>query len=129
MDTVWMLVSYFSTNLLIKFKIGEYPEATVMFCDVPAFQSIVPFCQPKGIVRLLNELFTKFDRLVTLHDVWNYLILNFFPFKIKVYKVETVGDSYMTVGGVPESVSDHCERICHLALGMVFKQVYLINFY
>ncbi|KAF7626010.1 Guanylate cyclase domain-containing protein [Meloidogyne graminicola] len=93
-------------NLLIKFKIGEYPEATVMFCDVPAFQSIVPFCQPKGIVRLLNELFTKFDRLVTLHDV---------------YKVETVGDSYMTVGGVPESVSDHCERICHLALGMIWE--------
>jgi class 3 adenylate cyclase len=50
-------------------KLGEYPEATVLFCDVPAFPTIVPFCQPKGIVRLLNELFTKFDRLVNLHDV------------------------------------------------------------
>jgi len=63
-------------------------------------------------------LFTKFDRLVTLHDV--KFFKNFFKFNFqKVYKVETVGDSYMTVGGVPESVSDHCERICHLALGMV----------
>uniref|UniRef100_A0A183BS17 guanylate cyclase n=1 Tax=Globodera pallida TaxID=36090 RepID=A0A183BS17_GLOPA len=84
----------------------EYPESTVMFCDVPAFQSIVPFCKPKSIVRMLNDLFTKFDRLVTLHNV---------------YKVETVGDSYMTVGGVPEAISDHCERICHLALGMIWE--------
>ncbi|KAL3078238.1 hypothetical protein niasHS_012125 [Heterodera schachtii] len=84
----------------------EYPESTVMFCDVPAFQSIVPFCQPMGIVRLLNDLFTKFDRLVTLHNV---------------YKVETIGDSFMTVGGVPEAIKDHCERISLLAIGMIWE--------
>uniref|UniRef100_A0A914MGV4 guanylate cyclase n=3 Tax=Meloidogyne incognita group TaxID=654580 RepID=A0A914MGV4_MELIC len=103
-----MLPASVATALINGYSVDarEYPEATVLFCDVPAFQSIVPFCQPKGIVRILNDLFTKFDRLVTLHDV---------------YKVETVGDSYMTVGGVPESVSDHCERICHLALGMIWE--------
>jgi hypothetical protein len=47
----------------------EYPEASVLFADLPAFQSIVPFCQPKGIVLLLNNLFTSFDRLVTLNNV------------------------------------------------------------
>ncbi|KAI1727011.1 heme NO binding associated domain-containing protein [Ditylenchus destructor] len=84
----------------------EYMEATVMFSDVPGFQDIVPHCKPTAVVHLLNELFTKFDRLVTLHGV---------------YKVETVGDSYMTVGGVPDQVDSHCEKICHLALGMLWE--------
>ena len=73
-----------------------------MFSDVPTFQQIVPLCQPKDIVHLLNELFTKFDRLIGLQ---------------KAYKVETIGDNYMSVGGIPDAVEDHCEIICHLALG------------
>ncbi|GMR37180.1 hypothetical protein PMAYCL1PPCAC_07375, partial [Pristionchus mayeri] len=84
----------------------EYDFATVMFSDVPNFQSIVPNCPPKDVVFLLNELFTKFDRLVILQ---------------KAYKVETVGDSYMSVGGIPEDCENHCEIICHLALGMLFE--------
>ncbi|EFO98139.1 CRE-GCY-36 protein [Caenorhabditis remanei] len=84
----------------------EYEEATVMFTDVPTFQQIVPLCQPKDIVHLLNELFTKFDRLIGIQ---------------RAYKVETVGDSYMSVGGIPDNTEDHCEVICHLALGMVME--------
>ncbi len=83
--------------------LGEYSEATVMFSDVPGFQSIVPHCKPTSVVLLLNDLFTKFDRLVTLHDIYK------------------VGDSYMTVGGVPELVDNHCEMICHVALGMIWE--------
>uniref|UniRef100_A0A1I7XC97 Guanylate cyclase domain-containing protein n=1 Tax=Heterorhabditis bacteriophora TaxID=37862 RepID=A0A1I7XC97_HETBA len=86
----------------------EYESATVMFSDVPTFQQIVPFCMPKDVVHLLNNLFTRFDRLVTLQ---------------KAYKVETVGDSYMSVGGIPDVADDHCEIICHLALGKVEELV------
>ena len=54
--------------------LGEYQEATVMFCDVPSFQQIVPHCAPKDVVTLLNDLFTKFDRLVILQKVgWRIL--------------------------------------------------------
>ncbi|PAV61947.1 hypothetical protein WR25_19052 [Diploscapter pachys] len=84
----------------------EYEEATVMFSDVPNFQQIVPVCQPKDVVHLLNELFTRLDRLVVLH---------------KVYKVETVGDSYMTVGGIPDFTPEHAENIAHVALGMLWE--------
>ncbi|CAJ0598529.1 unnamed protein product [Cylicocyclus nassatus] len=84
----------------------EYKSATIMFSDVPSFQQIVPLCQPKDVVYLLNDLFTRFDRLVGLQ---------------KVYKVETVGDSYMSVAGLPDLVDDHCEIICHLALGMLME--------
>ncbi|CAD5211700.1 unnamed protein product [Bursaphelenchus okinawaensis] len=84
----------------------EYPLATVMFVDCPRFQTIVPLCQPRQLVSLLNDLFTKFDRLVSMHNV---------------YKVETVGDSYMTCGGLPDENTVHCEQICHLALGMLWE--------
>ncbi|EYC06642.1 hypothetical protein Y032_0074g814 [Ancylostoma ceylanicum] len=84
----------------------EYEQATVMFSDVPNFQSILPHSQPKDIVQMLNDLFHRFDRLVVMH---------------KVYKVETVGDSYMTVGGIPEQLAEHAEMICHVAIGMLWE--------
>ncbi|CAP26995.2 Protein CBR-GCY-34 [Caenorhabditis briggsae] len=83
----------------------EY-EATVMFCDLPAFQQIIPVCQPKNIVKLLNEVFHKLDRIVVLRGV---------------YKVETVSDSYMTVSGIPDYTSEHSETMCHVALGMMWE--------
>lgn len=83
----------------------EY-EATVMFCDLPAFQQIIPVCQPKNIVKLLNEVFFKLDRIVVLRGV---------------YKVETVSDSYMTVSGIPDYTSEHAENMCHVALGMMWE--------
>jgi class 3 adenylate cyclase len=52
----------------------EYQIVTVMFADCPAFQRIIPDCQPSQLVTILNELFTKFDHLVTVHGVriiWN----------------------------------------------------------
>ncbi|KAK6744884.1 hypothetical protein RB195_011541 [Necator americanus] len=84
----------------------EYDQATVMFSDVPNFQSILPYSKPKDIVQMLNDLFHRFDRLVVMH---------------KVYKVETVGDSYMTVGGIPEQLPEHAEMICHVAIGMLWE--------
>lgn len=38
-----------------------------------------------------------------------------------MYKVETVGDSYMIVSGAPEKREDHCEMVCNVALGMVWE--------
>lgn len=103
-----MLPTFVATQLINGKKVDacEYAEATVMFSDVPNFQSIVVRCKPRQIVKLLNNLFTKLDRLVERHNV---------------YKVETVADSYMTVGGVPEQTIDHCEILCHLALGMLYE--------
>ncbi|KIH50111.1 hypothetical protein ANCDUO_19813, partial [Ancylostoma duodenale] len=47
----------------------EYEQATVMFSDVPNFQSILPHSKPKEIVQMLNDLFHRFDRLVVMHKV------------------------------------------------------------
>jgi hypothetical protein len=40
---------------------------------------------------------------------------------IQAYKVETVGDSYMTCGGIPSEDANHCEKLCHIALGFLWE--------
>ncbi|KAH7704076.1 Protein GCY-36, partial [Aphelenchoides avenae] len=81
-------------------------KTTVMFCDLPNFQLVMAKCQPAVVVQVLADLFAKFDRLVLIHQV---------------LKVETVGDSYICAGGVPEETNEHAENVCHVALGMMFE--------
>ncbi|KAF8376554.1 gcy-36 [Pristionchus pacificus] len=85
----------------------QYEEASIMFSDVPNFAFIVTKCEPKQIVSMLNDLFTRFDRIIGFNE--------------NVYKVETVGDCYVTVTGVPEHIDDHAEILCHTALGMLWE--------
>ncbi|XP_063772076.1 guanylate cyclase soluble subunit beta-2-like isoform X2 [Pseudophryne corroboree] len=83
---------------------GEFKECTILFSDVVTFTNICAQCEPIQIVSMLNSMYLRFDRLTTVHDV---------------YKVETIGDAYMVVGGVPIPVSTHAERVANFALGMI----------
>ncbi|XP_038672704.1 guanylate cyclase soluble subunit beta-2-like isoform X4 [Scyliorhinus canicula] len=87
-----------------KVEAGEFKECTILFSDVVTFTSICAQCEPIQIVVMLNTMYLKFDRLTTVHDV---------------YKVETIGDAYMVVGGVPVPVSSHAERVANFSLGMI----------
>ncbi|KAL8621347.1 hypothetical protein ACOMHN_053368 [Nucella lapillus] len=57
-----------------------------------------------AVVNMLNELYNRFDSFCNRHGV---------------YKVETIGDSYMSEGGVPEVQDDHAERIADFAIDIV----------
>ncbi|XP_063298577.1 guanylate cyclase soluble subunit beta-2-like [Pelobates fuscus] len=83
---------------------GEFKECTILFSDVVTFTNICAQCEPIQIVSMLNSMYLRFDRLTNVHDV---------------YKVETIGDAYMVVGGVPIPVSTHAERVANFALGMI----------
>jgi class 3 adenylate cyclase len=56
---------------------------------------------PDEIVTLLNEVFNAIDELVDKHGV---------------EKIKTIGDAYMAVAGLPDSIDDPEDRIAHLAL-------------
>lgn len=43
------------------------------------------------------------------------------------FQVETIGDAYMVVGGVPIPVSSHAERVANFALGMIVASREVIN--
>ncbi|XP_078515007.1 guanylate cyclase soluble subunit beta-2-like [Lissotriton helveticus] len=86
-----------------KVEAGEFRRCTILFSDVVTFTNICAACEPIQIVNMLNSMYSKFDRLTSVHDV---------------YKVETIGDAYMVVGGVPIPVASHAERVANFALGM-----------
>ncbi|XP_008323106.1 guanylate cyclase soluble subunit beta-2 [Cynoglossus semilaevis] len=82
---------------------GEFEVCTILFSDVVTFTNICAACEPIHIVHMLNSMYSRFDRLTSVHDV---------------YKVETIGDAYMVVGGVPIPTQSHARRVGNFALGM-----------
>ncbi|XP_038658521.1 guanylate cyclase soluble subunit beta-2-like [Scyliorhinus canicula] len=86
-----------------KVEAGDFKECTILFSDVVTFTNICAACEPIQIVHMLNSMYSQFDRITTVHDV---------------YKVETIGDAYMVVGGVPIPAESHAERVANFALGM-----------
>jgi class 3 adenylate cyclase len=81
----------------------SFPEATVLFGDIVGFTELSAHLSPNEIVTLLNDLFSRFDRLAERHGV---------------EKIKTIGDGYMVAAGVPTSRPDHAEAIAKLALDM-----------
>uniref|UniRef100_A0A8C5A7W7 Guanylate cyclase soluble subunit beta-1 n=1 Tax=Gadus morhua TaxID=8049 RepID=A0A8C5A7W7_GADMO len=89
----------------------RYDNVTILFSGIVGFNA---FCSKHAsaegaikIVNLLNDVYTRFDILTDTRKN---------PY---VYKVETVGDKYMTVSGLPEPCAHHAQSISHLALDMM----------
>ncbi|VFV25474.1 guanylate cyclase soluble subunit [Lynx pardinus] len=95
-----------------KVAAGEFKTCTILFSDVVTFTNICAACQPIQIVTMLNSMYSKFDRLTSVHEV---------------YKVETIGDAYMVVGGVPVPIGSHAQRVANFALGMRISAKEVMN--
>jgi class 3 adenylate cyclase len=78
-------------------------EATVLFADIVGFTPLSAKLPPGALVRMLNEVFSKFDELTEKHGL---------------EKIKTIGDAYMVVGGAPTPRRDHAAAVANLALEM-----------
>lgn len=81
----------------------EFAAVSVMFADIVGFTQLSASIQPKQLVHLLNDIFSKFDYLAEKHGL---------------EKIKTIGDSYMVVAGLPEPKADHAFAIAEMALDM-----------
>jgi adenylate cyclase len=73
---------------------------TILFSDLVGFTKLSSRLSAADLVRLMNELFSEFDRLA----------LGF-----GVEKIKTIGDAYMLVGGLPEPRADHAHAVADMA--------------
>ncbi|XP_068460255.1 guanylate cyclase soluble subunit beta-2-like [Clinocottus analis] len=97
---------------------GDFQECTILFSDVVTFTSICAACEPIQVVHLLNCMYSKFDRLTSVHDIYKVLLCDCLNVSFSALKVETIGDAYMVVGGVPVPTGSHAHRVANFALGM-----------
>uniref|UniRef100_A0A1I8IZT5 guanylate cyclase n=1 Tax=Macrostomum lignano TaxID=282301 RepID=A0A1I8IZT5_9PLAT len=82
----------------------KYEICTILFSDIVTFTDIASQCTPMNIVDMLNNLYSLFDKATEVN---------------KVYKVETIGDAYMVVGGVPERTDQHAHFVSEQAMDMI----------
>uniref|UniRef100_A0A0N4ZZH4 guanylate cyclase n=1 Tax=Parastrongyloides trichosuri TaxID=131310 RepID=A0A0N4ZZH4_PARTI len=80
------------TSVASKLKLGkaiepeDFDSVTIFFADVVKFTLLSSKCSPLQVITLVNDLYTMFDNIIESLDV---------------YKVETIGDGYLCVSGLP----------------------------
>eukprot|EP00980_Cylindrotheca_fusiformis_P024744 scaffold12369_cov97-Cylindrotheca_fusiformis.AAC.10 len=77
-----------------------FPNTTIIFADIAGFTAWSSQRDPPQVFTLLETLYRGFDEIAG---------------KLKVFKVETIGDSYMAVTGLPSPDEYHAIHMARFA--------------
>lgn len=89
-----------------------FPETTIMFADISGFTAWSSEREPCQVFYLLETLYRAFDHLAS---------------KLGVFKVETIGDCYVAVTGLPDPNKDHALVMARFAHECLLKMNELVK--
>ncbi|XP_067239383.1 adenylate cyclase type 3-like [Chanodichthys erythropterus] len=82
----------------------RHENVSILFADIVGFTQLSSAVTPKELVKLLNELFARFDKLAAQHH----------QLRIKI-----LGDCYYCICGLPDYREDHAACSIMMGLSMV----------
>uniref|UniRef100_A0A3B5N0M5 adenylate cyclase n=1 Tax=Xiphophorus couchianus TaxID=32473 RepID=A0A3B5N0M5_9TELE len=86
--------------------IHRYENVSILFADVKGFTNLSTTLSAQELVRMLNELFARFDRLAHEHHC---------------LRIKILGDCYYCVSGLPEPRPDHAHCCVEMGLTKCFN--------
>uniref|UniRef100_A0A671XTY1 adenylate cyclase n=1 Tax=Sparus aurata TaxID=8175 RepID=A0A671XTY1_SPAAU len=87
-----------------KIYIHQYKNVSILFADIKGFTLLSMNLSAQDLVRTLNELFGRFDRLADEHHC---------------LRIKILGDCYYCVSGVPKPSQAHAHHCVELGLAMI----------
>uniref|UniRef100_A0A4W4F110 Adenylate cyclase type 3 n=1 Tax=Electrophorus electricus TaxID=8005 RepID=A0A4W4F110_ELEEL len=82
----------------------RHENVSILFADIVGFTQLSSACSAQELVKLLNELFARFDKLAALYH----------QLRIKI-----LGDCYYCICGLPDYREDHAACSIMMGLAMV----------
>ncbi|XP_015803447.2 adenylate cyclase type 3 [Nothobranchius furzeri] len=82
----------------------RHENVSILFADIVGFTQLSSACSAQELVKLLNELFARFDKLASQHH----------QLRIKI-----LGDCYYCICGLPDFREDHAACSIRMGLSMV----------
>lgn len=92
------------TGQFKKIYMSRHENVSILFADIVGFTAISSHCPAPELVKTLNELFARFDKLAE---------------KYHQLRIKILGDCYYAISGAPEERPDHAVLCVHMGLSMV----------
>ncbi|KAL7581160.1 hypothetical protein ACA910_005950 [Epithemia clementina (nom. ined.)] len=89
-----------------------FPSATVLFADIAGFTAWSSIREPSQVFILLENIYRNFDKIAVQR---------------RIFKVETIGDCYVAVCGLPEPNKDHALAMAKFARDCMEKMDHLVH--
>ncbi|KAK7499413.1 hypothetical protein BaRGS_00009388, partial [Batillaria attramentaria] len=87
-----------------KIYIQRHDNVTILFADIVGFTALASQCTAQELVRILNELFGRFDQLAKNNHC---------------LRIKILGDCYYCVSGLPDPRADHAHCCVEMGLDMI----------
>jgi class 3 adenylate cyclase len=89
-----------------------FPETTILFADISGFTAWSSTREPTQVFTLLETIYRAFDEIAR---------------RRRVFKVETIGDCYVAVTGLPDPRKDHAVSMARFARDCMHRMNILVR--